>query len=432
MASLIGDITSRDAAALRRSRLAAYAYTVLPEEHPLKAELRVDYLSSLARHQKITAELVPLIAAWKQAGIEVLLYKGFYFAEFIYPAPGARFHGDVDLLVRPEQAGAALDIARRMGWSVAFDAEATRRSESAEAFVVYRPGGATRIDAHRWVVRRYPRFHSRPLALTRSLWEASMPREWRGTQVRLPAAPDAVLMGLVLDRCVGDRWRGFKPHDALDLAALMERGLTLDHVRQRARQLGIGRTTELVLSCYDPQRGTLTAPPRWSAGWRWLVSLLETGGARPPLSLDRIARVPGLAWDVITVLPTARRVRGALRRHRDIRQVLNSLTPNPLPPTQTTPYRRWRTIRALRWAFKRFPLGPDQGDCLPRSLAIYAALRAQGWPAIFVSGVRKEGDRILGHAWVELDGSVLPELSYRREPAGPYVPSFRYPVQGEA
>ena len=427
MASLIGDITSRDAAALRRSRLAAYAYTVLPEEHPLKAELRVDYLSSLARHQKITAELVPLIAAWKQAGIEVLLYKGFYFAEFIYPAPGARFHGDVDLLVRPEQAGAALDIARRMGWSVAFDAEATRRSESAEAFVVYRPGGATRIDAHRWVVRRYLRFHSRPLALTRSLWEASMPREWRGTQVRLPAAPDAVLMGLVLDRCVGDRWRGFKPHDALDLAALMQRGLTLEQVRRRARELGISRTTELALACYDRAGGTLTAPSRWLAPWRWLMGMLETGGARPPIKLDRVARAPALLWDLLAVLPTVRRVSRALRVHRDVREVLRALTPDPLPQTQTSEYHRWRTVRALWWAYKLLPLGPGEGNCLPRSLAIYSALRTQGWPAVFVSGVRKDGDRITGHAWVELGGAILPELSSAREPAGPYVPSFRYP-----
>ncbi|HXV87374.1 MAG TPA: nucleotidyltransferase family protein, partial [Gemmatimonadales bacterium] len=133
---LVTDILSRSPAALRASRLSAFAYTQLPEHHALKAELRPDYLASLARHQEIKAELVPLVAAWRAAGIEVLLYKGFYLAEFIYAAPGARFHGDVDLLVRPEQAAAALRLAGELGWGVAFDAEAARRAWASEAFVV--------------------------------------------------------------------------------------------------------------------------------------------------------------------------------------------------------------------------------------------------------------------------------------------------------
>ena len=400
---------------------------MLPEDHPLKSELRPDYLAAFARHQQIKTELAPLVAAWREAGIEVLLYKGFYLAEFVYPVPGARFHGDVDLLVRPEQAAAALDIARRVDWSVIFDAEAIRRTPSHEAFVVYRRGGATRVDVHRWLVRRHLPWYQRPVSLTRAVWEASVARDWAGTLVRVPDHPDALIMGLVLDRCVGDRWRGFKPHDALDLAALMQRGLTLEQVRRRARELGISRTTELALACYDRSGGTLTAPSRWLAPWRWLMGMVETGGARPPIKLDRVARAPALLWDLLAVLPTVRRVSRALRVHRDVREVLRALTPDPLPQTQTSEYHRWRTVRALWWAYKLLPLGPGEGNCLPRSLAIYSALRAQGWPAVFVSGVRKDGDRITGHAWVELGGAILPELSSAREPAGPYVPSFRYP-----
>lgn len=92
------------AGTLREARLAAHAYTVLPADHPLRPSLRPDYLVSLRRHQEIKREIVPLLGAWRAAGLDVLLFKGFQLAEFVYPVPGARFHGDVDVLVRDRKS----------------------------------------------------------------------------------------------------------------------------------------------------------------------------------------------------------------------------------------------------------------------------------------------------------------------------------------
>ncbi|HVM43872.1 MAG TPA: nucleotidyltransferase family protein, partial [Gemmatimonadales bacterium] len=83
---------------------------------PARAPFRAEFLAALARHQEIKRELVPLLAAWHAAGIETLLYKGFFLAEFVYPTPGTRFHGDVDALIGSAHAAEALRIALSLGW----------------------------------------------------------------------------------------------------------------------------------------------------------------------------------------------------------------------------------------------------------------------------------------------------------------------------
>jgi len=53
-------------------------------------------------------------------------------------------------------------------------------------------------------------------------------------------------------------------------------------------------------------------------------------------------------------------------------------------------------------------------------------LRQQGWPVTFITGVRRADGSISGHAWIEYEGRVLPEL---REPVHQYALMFRYPDQ---
>ena len=97
----------------------------------------------------------------------------------------------------------------------------------------------------------------------------------------------------------------------------------------------------------------------------------------------------------------------------------------PGPQAPASRASRFRTTRGVRWAARL--LHAVRGcDCLVRSLALYAALRDQGWTVSFVSGVPVEEERPTAHAWLELDGRVLPEL---REPINGvlYRETFRYP-----
>lgn len=49
-------------------------------------------------------------------------------------------------------------------------------------------------------------------------------------------------------------------------------------------------------------------------------------------------------------------------------------------------------------------VGPRQKECLPRALTLFSLLTRHGYPAEFVSGVRRNGADLTGHAWVEMGG----------------------------
>ena len=70
--------------------------------------------------------------------------------------------------------------------------------------------------------------------------------------------------------------------------------------------------------------------------------------------------------------------------------------------------RREQQIATLaRWIHR--PLVPVDGGCLQRSLLAYRFLsEANAEPQLFV-GMRREGNTVLGHAWVIVDGQPVGE-----------------------
>ena len=70
-----------------------------------------------------------------------------------------------------------------------------------------------------------------------------------------------------------------------------------------------------------------------------------------------------------------------------------------------------------------------EGPCLPRALTLYAALRREGFSAVLVTGVRRQGAELLSHAWVELWGEPL-EDAYQTEDLSVYKENYRHPREG--
>jgi hypothetical protein len=396
---------------------------------PLNAELRRSYLAALARHQEIKLELVPLIAAWRAAGIEVLLFKGFFLSEFVYPVPGARFHGDVDLLMHPEHGPAALRIAEGLGWRRRWLPRRFGAADGSELLYLYGPSGAALLDVHQLLAPAGHWWTWRQRRITDAVWAASELREWEGTAVRVPSPIDAIVVNLALERAAMDRARGFKPHDPVDLYHLLaQTSVSEAALRRRARELGVPRTLAGLLRLCPPSSDPVATgrlPARKRLPWM-LAGWWESGFLHVPMALLRPLRAPGLAWDVVRTAPLLIRVRRALRRHKDVRDVLGSLTPAPCTGVRSSALTRWRTVRAIHWATRLFPSGSAGGRCLLQSLAIYAAFRRQRWDVTFVSGVGRDAAGLRGHAWVEEDGRLLPEL-VGREPVSEYQPNFRYP-----
>ncbi len=114
------------------------------------------------------------------------------------------------------------------------------------------------------------------------------------------------------------------------------------------------------------------------------------------MSSRLLRRVESLAL-ALRALPSVIRARVALRRTRDLQQLLaeHDIAPRPArsrqPPAESL---RRGVDAALRL------VGPPRDACVPRSLALFALLSRHGYPAVFVSGVRRVESGLVGHAWV--------------------------------
>ncbi len=403
------------------ARLEGYFYTRLPLHHPLRPELKRAYLAQELRHQQIKAWLLPLLGAWKNMGIETLLFKGFALAEFVYPRPGMRFYGDVDVLVRPAQAEAAAEIAQRLGWQERWSRHDTVIHFSHEASHLYTPDGLVRLDLHLEVLQRPGPGLDRRQRFTQAVWDSSELQPMGDAVIRLMQPLDALLVGLLLNRGWNDQW-GAKPHDLADAQALVEKfGLTRTDLKRRALELGCPRTLELLLPRCDPWegRGTVGLPPVFQR----LVWELRTVGELGSWTLERwfgrLSRLPGLLSDVLHELPGVVRMQRVLRDGQNLPETFSRLErPIKLYPDGSG-RRLEEVVRGVRWL-----LGRRKNGCVPRALATYVALRAEGRNVAFVSGVRRVQGKLEGHAWVELDG--LPLLGDEESPSL-YQETFRHP-----
>ena len=434
---LLGRGDAPSIAALRATRLGAYAYAVLPSSNPDRARLRADYIAALGRHQRLKAALRPLLHAWRANGIDVLLFKGFQLSEFVYPWPGERFHGDVDVLLRLESVQRAEEIAAKLGWNAAVPAP-LRGLRNHMAFSLDDKRGGVRVDVHQQILHVLLPWHPTQRRITTAVWTSSRSRLWQGIEIREPAPVDMLLVGLVLQRCWGaERWQ-LKPHDVLDFRLISSRhNVTREELWERARALNCERTLAAFLDRCDPDAGHLDLSPV-DARRRWRLDRAAFA-ERGPLGGAERALLRGLYWPLasgtaLRFTPEVLRVRRALRKHQDLHSLLRALTAKQ-PRFRVDPRAQiqWRSLEerativsAVGWAMRLVGHGRF-GPCLVRALATYIALRDRGWPVEFVSGIRRDGKTAVGHAWVEVDGAVLLEL----DPTGcaRFEENFRYPAR---
>jgi hypothetical protein len=90
-------------------------------------------------------------------------------------------------------------------------------------------------------------------------------------------------------------------------------------------------------------------------------------------------------------------------------------------PVRTDDFRRARRYAGLLETVSRHH--PLPAHCLQRSLALHEWLRAEGLPSDLRIGVRKEGEALKAHAWVELSGRPVNDRSAAVAAFRPLVPS---------
>jgi hypothetical protein len=154
-----------------------------------------------AMNAALVAHWAEATAALGQAGIETLTLKGMALAQTVYPEPGLRSMADIDLLVRPADRIAAMDVLRGLGYRTPGSA-ADRLAASRSFSELVRDG--TLIDLH-WHAARYLRFEGVVQIDHDGLWRRARPLVTpRGRSLAL--CPEDLLLHLVLHLTLGSEF----------------------------------------------------------------------------------------------------------------------------------------------------------------------------------------------------------------------------------
>ncbi|TSA87445.1 lasso peptide biosynthesis B2 protein [Deinococcus detaillensis] len=387
------DVRPADVPFLEQAGLTGEVASRLSAEHPAQAALQPSRLALLARSMRIRRQMQAMLSAWQAAGMPSVLLKGFALSELVYPHAGLRPFGDVDILIHEADLPRAKAAAVALGWHD--DGHSERPQDwTHELAHLYSPDRQVRLDVHRYAAEWTNGSRRRLQRLTQQLWEASRETEWQGVKVRVPAPPDMALHLAVSRAWTGDA--GFcKPADYPDLRALKDRfALTPQQLERRADELGLTRTWRAYLAVCDPWKGIFRLDD--AAAARQLRWAAERDGRKlwGPRQLRRVRDWPRMLFGTLPDVWAVYR-----QRHTDPRRLLEGwpLAQGQPPLSAKEELRLIAGVRRLT----RLLYASSAGDCLPRALAIYRTLVRRGYPAVFVSGVRREAGAVTGHAWIE-------------------------------
>jgi hypothetical protein len=194
------------------------------------------------RNRLMLQALEVAVASLNAAGIAPLLLKGAAgLAEDLYPDPGMRIVGDLDLLVREAEVDGAVAALETAGFGV----DTARQLIGADhhhlpprVHAEWRVG----VDLH---TRPAPRSLDGLLDAERYVGDAH-PRDWRGHQVLVPGPTDWLVHNIAHGQIVdGHYWLGIpRLRQLLDLALLRARhagAIDMVGVEERFRKAGYGK-----------------------------------------------------------------------------------------------------------------------------------------------------------------------------------------------
>jgi hypothetical protein len=396
-----------DRPTLEQAHFAPFAYTTIDPDDCAKLIHRAAFTAATAIHLSNKATFLPLLRAWRDAGIDVIVFKGFYLAELVYEQPAQRHYNDIDVIMAPERWPEAQRLARHLGWTILWDRRSSLYDASHEEAVLERSG--TVIEVHRFALDCTSTFDALQRRFTRAAWERSSEVKWEGTSFRTLAPEDSALLGLVLARTWsgGDNWR-LKPADYLDLQTIADRfGLGRTDLLRRAAELGCTRSLDLFLARCDPWQERLSLRrPTPLERQRWNLAITpERGHLGLERTMASLTRLPGTLVDMVRQMPHLIRTERRLRQAGD--------APPAEPPggtvaTTATLRSKERIVRGVKWGARLLKVGRD--PCLLRSYALVRALEAEGLTARVLEGRSRHADGERRHAWVRVEGLSMRDL----------------------
>ncbi|GEM44747.1 lasso peptide biosynthesis B2 protein [Deinococcus cellulosilyticus] len=395
----------------QKSNLAAYVFCHTSAAY--RRGLLPHYAHALQRWKAQEKELRELLLAWNAAGIVPLLIKGVAMALKHYTHPGERYFGDIDLMLDRSQMARARDLAAGLGWQVLFDAQRDRGFSVHESLGLISPSHNIKLDVHHALLKHPKPFERRALDMQRLLEPCMEHFDWEGVQVRMLGLADTAIVPLMLHRAwYRDRWN-LKRFDYLDLNLLREAGLTREALLERAKVLGCQTTVELFLQRCDPWQKVLDLKPLDATKldlWRRQISpergYSEHQGQQARTGLI-LGYTPYLVRNVLRGTGWVLKAALVLQKQQTLQELCNHVVLRRTSQPDFSQIHKARVgVLGASKLLAYFPRG-NSGMCVLRALAALWWLRSAGVDAELVSGVRNDGGKIKGHAWIEYQGSVL-------------------------
>ncbi|MCO5186202.1 MAG: nucleotidyltransferase family protein [Anaerolineae bacterium] len=137
------------------------------------------------RNAVMTEDFLTVTHALSQAGIPSLALKGVALANTVYPSVGLRYFDDLDLLVQPDSADAALVVLRQLGY---IPHPRARSGDWHHRIPYTHPQRGTTIEIHTDVVRRF-----RPGWNSAELWQRATALSLQGQNICVLACEDALI-----------------------------------------------------------------------------------------------------------------------------------------------------------------------------------------------------------------------------------------------
>jgi hypothetical protein len=170
----------------------------------VRRSLQACHLRTGLENLRLLTRIAGVLQQWRSRGIDAVVLKGAYLAQWVYASPALRSMGDADLLVRRADLARARSLLLANGWREGATTRWTTPDGGGHQMPTFSQGGAM-LELH-WGIED----DDCPFAIdSDGLWQRAVPVSVGGAPARA-LAPEDLLLHLALHAAYGHGWLQFE------------------------------------------------------------------------------------------------------------------------------------------------------------------------------------------------------------------------------
>ena len=214
--------------------------------------LRDNYLSATARNMVMLHHAKGILEALKAQGIEVIVLKGLYLVEHVYPEIGLRTFSDLDLLVRRERLPDALAVMQGLCYRLSTWYDPNVKNTDIKHLPPLEKADAPTVELH-WTILE----EDEPFTIDAGeLWQRALPVTAAGVEALALDLEDLILH-LSMHFTYQHRLRA-GPRNLFDIAAVLQQNegqVDWQKLARTAQKWGAQRVTWLTFRMLEEVTG---------------------------------------------------------------------------------------------------------------------------------------------------------------------------------